>query len=367
MRRIAGIDAARGLAVLGMMTAHVGPDDHGPVPPGGLAQLADGRPASLFVVLAGLSLALLSGGREVVTGTQLVQSRVRILVRALLLFGIGELLVLLGTPVAMILPTYGLLFALGCVALRWSAPALLTGAVVLAVVGPPLAQSLATSLDGRPTTELARLAVGHYCPALVWTSYLLVGLAVGRCDLRSARVRSAGALVGAGLVVLGHGGSWVARHVLGWPERMATAEPHSSTTFEVVGNVGVALLLVAGALVATERWPRTVAPLAAVGALALTAYTLHVVAIAALGPVVVRDPTVGGWLAFLAVTLVLCWLWASTVGRGPLEWFLHRVSTAAADVSPDPLPEPTGTGTGAGTGTGSGSGTGAAGTGPTGR
>ena len=61
MRRIVGIDVARGLAVLGMMTAHVGPDDHGPIPPGGFAQLADGRPAALFVVLAGLSLALLSG------------------------------------------------------------------------------------------------------------------------------------------------------------------------------------------------------------------------------------------------------------------------------------------------------------------
>jgi len=62
--------------------------------------------------------------------------------------------------------------------------------------------------------------------------------------------------------------------VLGWPERFATTEPHSSTTFEVVGNVGVALLVLAGALVAAERWPRPLAPLAAVGAMALTAYDL---------------------------------------------------------------------------------------------
>src|SRR4051812_47891443 len=120
MRRIVGIDVARGLAVLGMMTAHVGPDDHGPVPPGGFAQLADGRPAALFVLLAGLSLALLSGAADPVAGTRLVQARVRILVRALLLFALGELLVVLGTPVVVILPTYGLLFALGCVVLRWS-------------------------------------------------------------------------------------------------------------------------------------------------------------------------------------------------------------------------------------------------------
>ncbi|GIG22418.1 hypothetical protein Cch01nite_31420 [Cellulomonas chitinilytica] len=340
MRRIVGVDAARGLAVLGMMTAHVGPDDHGPVPPGGLAQLADGRPAALFVVLAGLSLALLSGGQEVATGTRLVQARVRILVRALLLFGLGELLVLLGTPIAVILPTYGLMFTFGCVALRWSRPSLLAGAALFAVVGPPLAQSLATTLDGWPFAGVTDLAVGHYYPALVWTAYLLVGLAVGRCDLRSPRLRAAGALVGVGLVVLGHGGSWVARHVLGWPERFATSAPHSSTTFEVVGNVGVALLVLAGALVAADRWPRALAPLAAVGSLALSAYTVHLVAIAALGPAVVRDPTVGSWLAFLVTTVALCWLWASTVGRGPFEWLLHRVSTAAADVGT--RDEPTG-------------------------
>ncbi|MEZ0447314.1 DUF418 domain-containing protein [Cellulomonas sp. ICMP 17802] len=333
MRRIVGIDVARGLAVLGMMTAHVGPDD-----PYGLSELADGRPASLFVVLAGLSLGLLSGGATPVTGTRLVQARVRILVRALLLFAIGELLVLLGTPVAVILPTYGLLFALGCLALRWSRPALLTAAGVVAVVGPPLGQMIAAELDGRPDTTLVALATGHFYPAIVWLAYLLLGLAVGRSDLRDRSLRLVGVLVGVGLVVLGHGGSWVALHVFRWPIGLATSAPHSSTTFEVVGNVGVALLVIAASLAVAERWPRVLAPLAAVGSLALTAYTVHVVVIAALGQTVVYDPSVEVWLAFLLTTVALCWLWATAVGRGPFEWLLHRVSTKAADVAPDELP-----------------------------
>ena len=91
---------------------------------------------------------------------------------------------------------------------------------------------------------LAEITVGHYYPAIVWTAYLLVGLAIGRSDLRSPRLRGIGALAGVGLVILGHGGSWVALHLLGWPAALATAEPHSSTTFEVVGNVGVALLVI---------------------------------------------------------------------------------------------------------------------------
>ncbi|GEL98616.1 heparan-alpha-glucosaminide N-acetyltransferase domain-containing protein [Cellulomonas terrae] len=340
MRRIVGIDVARGLAVLGMMTAHVGPDDDGPFPPGGFAQLADGRPAALFVVLAGLSLALLSGSANPVTGTRLVQARVRILVRALLLFALGALLVVLATPVVVILPTYGLLFALGCVALRWSRAALLTAAAVVAVAGPPIGQGIARALEDARPTVLTEITVGHYYPAIVWTAYLLVGLAIGRSDLRSPRLRGLGALAGLGLVVLGHGGSWVALHVLGWPAALATTEPHSSTTFEVVGNVGVALLVISGCLVVADRWPRVLAPLAAVGALALTAYSVHIVVIAILGQGVVYDATVEVWLAFLLTTIGLCWLWVVSVGRGPFEWVLHRVSTKAADIAPDVLPTP---------------------------
>jgi len=322
------------------MTAHVGPDDHGPVPPGGFAQLADGRPAALFVVLAGLSLALLSGSANPVTGTRLVQARVRILVRALLLFALGELLVILATPVVVILPTYGLLFALGCIVLRWSRVALLVAAGIVAVVGPPLGQGIAAALEDARPTVLTEITVGHYYPAIVWTAYLLVGLAIGRSDLRSTRLRGLGALAGLALVVLGHGGSWVALHVLGWPAALATAEPHSSTTFEVVGNVGVALLVIAGCLVVADRWPALLAPLAAVGSLALTAYTVHIVAIAFLGQGVVYDATVEVWLAFVLTTIAVCWLWVVAVGRGPFEWVLHRVSTRAADIAPDELPQP---------------------------
>ncbi|QHT55082.1 DUF1624 domain-containing protein [Cellulomonas sp. H30R-01] len=342
MRRIAGVDVARGLAVLGMMTAHVGPDDPGSrVVPGGFAQLADGRPSALFVVLAGIGLALLSGGASPVAGTRLVQARLRVLVRAVLLFALGELLVMLGTPVAVILPTYAVLFAVGCLALRWSVRTLLVVAAAVAVVGPVVRTLLEAGQQAwqpRPTL-LAEIAVGHFYPAVVWLAYLLAGLAVGRCDLRSARVRLVAAATGAGLVVLGHGGAWVARDVLGWPATVATTEPHSSTTFEVLGNTGVALLVLVACLVVAEAAPHVVSPLAAVGELALSAYTVHVVVIALLGDGVVYTPAVASWLAFLVTTTVLCWSWRATLGRGPFERVLHGVSTRAADVRPDTLPD----------------------------
>ncbi|MDC7120991.1 DUF1624 domain-containing protein [Cellulomonas fimi] len=342
MRRIAGVDVARGLAVLGMMTAHVGPDDaDSRVLPGGFAQLADGRPSALFVVLAGIGLALLSGGASPVVGTRLVQARLRVLVRAVLLFVLGELLVMLGTPVAVILPTYAVLFAIGCLALRWSVRTLLVVAAAVAVVGPVLRAALEAGLAAwqpRPTL-LAEIAVGHFYPAVVWLAYLCAGLAVGRCDLRSRRVRLVAAGVGAGLVVVGHVGAWVARDALGWPPSIATTEPHSSSTFEVLGNTGVALLVLVACLVVAEAAPGLVSPVAAVGELALSAYTVHVVVIAVLGEGVVYAPAVASWLAFLVTTTVLCWSWRAALGRGPFERVLHGVSTRAADVRPDMLPD----------------------------
>src|SRR4029079_8106262 len=179
MRRIVGIDVARGLAVLGMMTAHVGPDDHGPVPPGGFAQLADGRPSALFVVLAGVSLSLLSGGPAPVTGPARTQARIRIVVRAFLVLVLGLALILLGTPVVVILPTYAVLFVAGCFVLGWSRRALLVASAVFAVVGPPVALAIVRAAGPFEQNTLPGLFVGPHYPALIWMSYLLTGLAVG--------------------------------------------------------------------------------------------------------------------------------------------------------------------------------------------
>ncbi|UZN04583.1 heparan-alpha-glucosaminide N-acetyltransferase domain-containing protein [Cellulomonas sp. S1-8] len=350
MRRIVGVDTARGLAVLGMVTAHVGPDDPWRTwPPGGWSQLADGRPSALFVLLAGVGLGLLSGGAHPVDGTRLVQARLRILVRAVLLVVLGTGIVLLGTPVVVILVVYAGLFAAGVAVLRWPRWALIVAAVAVAVLGPLLRRVLVVDLrlevaDERPL-DLMSVLIGQYYPAVVWFAYVLVGLAVARGDLRAGRTHAVLAAVGAGLVVAGHGGAWAARLVLGATAGLLTAEPHSSTTFEVAGNVGTCLLVLAVCLAVGVRWPRALAPVSATGALALTAYVGQLLVIAVLGDDVVYEATVTGWLWFLLVTLALCWLWHATVGRGPLETILHAVSVRAADVAPDPLPPRRETGT----------------------
>lgn len=329
MRRVVGVDTARGVAVLGMVTAHVGPaDDDRRWPPGGFAQLADGRPSALFVVLAGVALALLSGGTEPLVGSERDRARVRILVRAALLVVLGAVLIRLGTPIVVILVVHGVLLAAGTAVLGWPRWALLVAAGTVAVVGPVLRHLWAEVPvdDARPMLPMWVL-LNDYYPALVWFAYTLTGLAVGRCDLRSPRVHATLTGSGVALVLLGHGGAWWAgRATRAW---WATAEPHSSTTFELAGNTGVALLVLSFALAAGCRWPRALAPVTATGALALTAYTAHLVVLARLGPGVVYQPTTATWLGFILVLLGGCWAWRATWGRGPLERLLHAASTLA--------------------------------------
>ncbi len=334
MQRLTGIDVARGLAVLGMVTAHVGPDAPGRTTPADrVLELADGRSSALFVVLAGVSLALMSGGQVPVSGRDLRRARVRVAVRAVVVLLVGLVLDSLDTPILVILPTYAVLFLAGCLVLRWSVRALVVAAAVLAVVGP-LVRDVVT-VGGGPqgpgmSLDLRDLLVGPHYPALVWFAYLLAGLALGRGDLASRAVQRRTALVGAVLAVVGYGGGWVARLAVG-DAALASTQPHSSTTFEVAGNTGVALLVVAASLALAPRAPRLLAPIAAVGALAFTAYTTQILVVAAVGPEIVWEPLVTSWVVFVVATTLVCWGWRTWLGRGPLERVLHGVSTAVAE------------------------------------
>lgn len=351
MQRVVGVDLLRGLAVLGMFTAHVGHDVPPFFSPSGWLVVADGRSAATFALLAGVSAALLSGGPRPLEGPPLAHARARVLARAVALWPLGLVLIGLGTPVAVILPTYAVMFALVTVALRWRRGTLLAVAAAFALVGPVVwvVVGEATRAAGIPRLPQALdVLLGVHYPAVVWMAYLLVGVALGRADLAAPRAPGTLALLGLVLGLGGYGVGALATQVLDprltVPRALVSIEPHANTAPEVVGNVGVALVLLAGCLVAARRVPALVAPLAATGALALTAYCGHLVAIAVLGSSVVWSPSNGVLVAFVLVTLAATWAWRAFVGRGPLELGLHLLSRAVADaVVPQgrrPAPQP---------------------------
>lgn len=354
--RIAGLDLARGLAVLGMFGAHLDIGDELAADPSSWAAVVDGRSSILFATLAGVSIALLSGRSRPAEGVDLVQARLRLTVRAAWIFAIGAVLEWLDTFVAIILGVYAVLFVLALPFLRWSPQRLLAAAGIIALAGPPLNALFGQvlSVADAESHYVAELLVTGAYPAMLWLAFVLVGLALGRLDLAASGVRARLAGVGAAAVVVGYGGGWLTTRVLaaGTPSRgpeegfaaapgqwdaawLAGAEPHTGTTFEIVGSTGFAVLVILACLVLTDLVPVLVAPVAAVGALALTVYSTHIVVIWALTTI---DPAAaeggGDWLLFALCAVVGATLWRAHLGRGPFERLLTWSSTRAAAVRP---------------------------------
>lgn len=329
--RIPGLDAARGLAILGMLAAHTLPGDGD--------AFYDGRSSILFATLAGVSLGLMTGGEHPVapgaaTGDTRRRARLSIAIRALLLIALGLGLWLLGTNIAIILDSYGFLF-LVCIPLlfinRWALGAL---AVVCALVGPTVVEAIttATSLTGPvPVASDNPLVIpvswlDSYYPAPVWLAYVLAGLAIARFGVTNPRVQRVMIIGGATVAALGYGIS------------AATGEPvlaHTDTTMEAIssGSLAIAviglLVLVVGRI--TSRAGRMVVrPVIAAGSMPLSIYTAQVLVIAVVAAAH-PDPydDAFAWMLFLGLalgSLVFAVAWSLRFAQGPLEWLFARLT-----------------------------------------
>ncbi|MFF8474895.1 DUF418 domain-containing protein [Streptomyces sp. NPDC015414] len=388
--RLIGIDLARGLAVLGMYSAHVGPDVAVGGPLGFLLETARGRSAALFAVLAGFSLVIITGRPQPLTGRAGRQAVARILIRAALLLALGYALIALDTDVDVILSAYGLLFLTVVPLYRLRARTLAVVAATSAMVLPQVLYAIRAAVEngGWADTIIARdpvalitdtdgvielLFTGEY-PVLTWFPFLVAGMALAKLDLSRPRIESRLALVGGALALLGYGGSWLALHLIPnalptiasaadggsasaawWSDTVGTPEdhpplawllvaaPHSQTTFSIIGNTGVALAVVAVCLAVAHGMPRLTTltrPLASVGMMALTAYVLHIVALWFFSevwdvPAIAEDETLSALpalLGFIAAAMLLATVWAHVFRRGPLEQLLHVATRAARSI-----------------------------------
>jgi uncharacterized membrane protein len=198
---VTGVDLARGLALLGMMAKHVFDDvtGHGPTATG---LIASGRAATTFALVAGVSIAFLSGGRRILHGRARTAAAAGLAVRALLIGTIGLLLGLAGSGIELILVYYAVFFLLTIPLLGLRPRTLALLSVAFAALGPVLlfatdGMNLPYSGTSEPTpitlaTEplallVQTLVTGDY-PAVVYMAFVCAGLAIGRLDLTSRRV-----------------------------------------------------------------------------------------------------------------------------------------------------------------------------------
>ncbi|MGW6652507.1 DUF418 domain-containing protein [Streptomyces rubiginosohelvolus] len=374
--RMVGLDVARALAVFGMYIVHIGPPLSATDGVGSWVRyLADGHSSVLFATLAGFSLMLIAGRRKPKTGLAGRQAKAHIAIRA-------AVLLVLGTALAMeyggviILAFYGVYFLLALPLVRLPAGTLALIAAGLALVTPQMAFALKALLSESvqqsvnaydPLKALSDVGVldllltGFY-PALTWMPFVVAGMTLARLDLPAPAVQWRLAALGAALTVAAYGtslllagkdalasmaeggkpsagpkpasfgsGSFEAQ---GAASDLLTAGPHSGTTFDIIGSVGIAILVIVSTTVLMDRLPllrRLAKPIIAVGAMSLTAYVGHFVVQSAVDMPTGESSQVS-WLpvlTFILGAIVFAALWSRFFRRGPLESLLSASTKLA--------------------------------------
>ncbi|GHC69941.1 membrane protein [Streptomyces violaceochromogenes] len=385
------MDLARALAVFGMYVVHIGPPLSAT---DGVASwvryMADGHSSILFATLAGFSLMLLAGRREPKTGLAGRQAKARIAIRAVVLLALGTAMAMEYGGV-IILGFYGVYFLLALPLVRLRAKTLAIIAATLALVTPQLSFAL-NSLLTEPVRKsinaydplhrlsdvgvLDLLFTGFY-PTITWMSFVVAGMALARLDLSQTAVQWRMAALGLALTATaygmslllagkdaldslaeGGGSSGSSGSMSGGSGSMSggsgpmppdggsfepqasmllTAGPHSGTTFDIIGSVGVAILVIVGATVAMDRLPRLrrlAKPVIAVGTMSLTAYVGHFVAQSLLS-MPGGTSTQQSWvplLMFVLGAIVFAATWSRFFRRGPLEYLLNAATKPAKHI-----------------------------------
>lgn len=332
--RVVGLDVARALAIIGMIAVNVGPRGEGGLL-GTLYGIPLGRSSVLFMVLAGVGMSILTRAARGPAGGPLPWRTV--VWRAVLLLVGGLALQMVGHEASVILPLYGLLFIVCLPLLR--APTWLLAALtaITVAVGPLLWLVVRRGTDAfavkEPTLVDPPLEIvddllfsGSY-PAVVWVAPFLLGMVLGRLDLRQPRLQRWLLVGGAGAAV----GAYLLSHLLilvvGQPgrevdwDRLVSMTGHSQMPLWLVSSTGAALAVLGACLLGEGFLARWTPGLVDMGRLSLTVYVGHLLALAAFvrpGP----DTLAGGILVttvLCVASLVFAWLWTRRFRTGPLE------------------------------------------------
>ena len=360
--RVTGVDLARGLALFGMMAKHIFDDstDTGPTATG---LIASGRSAATFALVAGISVAFLSGGPRILHGRPRRAAAAALAVRAVAIGTIGLLLGYAGSGIELILASYAVCFlcsipliglrprVLAALAVAFAAvgPVLLLGAARLNLPTSGTAEPTFTTLLTDPVGLLFQLFLTGDYPVVVYMAYLCTGLAIGRLDLTSRRL--ALWLLGGGIAmtVTATAVSDLLLYPLGglarlvaltgedavtllWdPEQqsswwyLALASPHGHTQLDLVHSTGSAMAVLGASLLVTRiaAVDRVLRPVQAAGSMTLTLYSAHILVLAA---GLLEDDELLQYLALVIGSMVFAILWRHWRTQGPLETLVGRAA-----------------------------------------
>ncbi|KAE8560740.1 DUF418 domain-containing protein [Paenibacillus polymyxa] len=344
--RLVALDAARGLAVLGMYLQHFGSNPS-------VSAIVSGNTTLLFVLCGGISYSIM-GQRMMDRGAEATTFRARMLARAVFVDIIGYLLIMLNTSYGIILPAYAAMFVLALMLFRRSTRTIVTTAVVLLVTAPPL-MILGSSIFSK--AYLLGDIAGGPMSALALTPAFVAGMAIGRVDL--TRLRTALSLAGSGIVMLVIGKVMAAFVLPNWnlhfeqwlisvqgvapvqPDEYAIwplntespmwqlllgTAPHTASTFQTMIGLGISFLVMGVTCLVSKKTSAVLMPFAAVGRVALTMYAFQFVVVWILDLTKIGHSLDGipfGNVMIAVATLLLGLLIAQRP-VGPLEGLMRR-------------------------------------------
>ena len=243
--RIVGLDIARSLAIIGMIVLHMASLVwHTKV-------ILNGLPAALFAILAGITLMIIARNFTVTT-------LLRILARGCIITLIGLALLPLGGEIQVVLVVIGITMMLLCWVppLHWAWKLILFAAATVAA-----------------TVKYAPLTLPQVYPLLAYIAYFFAGMLLYEIYIRKQRAAAQWASTAiAGIVA-----------AIGFYFRFTTDIPvwlrftgHTGVVGEIVLSIAVAAVVLHLCLLAGRAASKLVYPFAALGAMSLSIYILHV-------------------------------------------------------------------------------------------
>ncbi|WJZ68519.1 hypothetical protein [Kocuria rosea] len=177
-------------------------------------------------------------------------------------------------------------------------------------------------------------------------TYLLVGMGLGRLNLRKQEVQIRLLVVGVGVVIFAQAASYFLLYAFGGYQRLldasamgeheleevlvwgpdslptstvwwlAIATPHTNTPLAIAASLGVGLAVLGALLLIARKAETWLMPLAAMGVMTLTLYTAHLVG---LSFEIHYDQPYLWFVINLAVAALFAVAWHRALGQGPLE------------------------------------------------
>jgi uncharacterized membrane protein YeiB len=345
-KRVLWLDAARGLAVIGMYVQHFALN-------GWNANIVSGNTMILFILCSGISYSIMTA-RAKERNTDEKQFSARMLARSIFIDLLGYILIMLNGPFAVILPAYAGLFiiALGLRNLSDKALKIISG--ILFVVSPFVMiiglslfghSSMLSDIAGGPLSSIALLPV------------FTAGMIIGRSDLRSIRRAAIYVISGAIMLVIS---KLIAYYVLPgilhnfetwfaslpsyanvkineyaiWPRNcnpiswnmLLVAIPQSGTTVQLIMGMGASLLVIGFFSIIENKAAIILKPFSMVGQVALTLYALQFIVAWIFETVGIKydfgSVLCGDIMAALVTTVIGCLL--NLLPQRPIEGLMRR-------------------------------------------